>query len=203
MYKRIYISADYDVLNGDRAVVNELHRWSNDNRYLIKFADTATVASGSVSNNPDCRPCDLKKEFNKQINASSTVIFIIGDRTASRTAGNSCRRRSEGAYCSCTPYKRNVNGSTICKHNGCLLTWIEETDVNEINNYSYLEHEFRQAQKQGKKIIVVYNSMYRQPSWLPSYMSNYDYSAQPFWIKNYWGERVGNYDFIKKALGYV
>ena len=36
----------------------------------------AKVVSGSVSVDDDCRPCDLKAEFNRQINASSSANFI-------------------------------------------------------------------------------------------------------------------------------
>lgn len=200
MSKRVYISADYSEVDGDRNVVNELHRWSRDNRYSVDYKDTAQVVKGSVSNDPDCRPCDLKKEFNGQINSSSVVIFIIGDKTASRAAGSTCRRVSAGSYCLCTPYKQNANGTTYCNKYNTSGSWY---DVNEINNYSYLEHEFRQAVKKRKSIVIVYNSLNKQSSWLPSYMRNYACYAQPFWTKNNWGERVGNYDFIKKALGYV
>ena len=41
-----------------------------------------------------------------------------------------------------------------------------------------------------------------QPSWLPSYMREYEELAVPFWIKNSYGEKVGDYQYIKKALGY-
>ncbi len=199
MSKLVYISADYSESDGDRNVVDELHRWSRDNRYAVDYKDTAQVVKGSVSKDPDCRPCELKAEFNSQINASSAVIFIIGDKTASRTAGSICRRQSDGVLCSCTPYKQNANGVSYCKVfyiPTCLY------DVNPVNNYSYLRHEFEQAKKKGKRIIVVYNSLNKQPGWLPWYMNAYINEAQPFWIKNVWGERIGNYAFIKKALGY-
>ena len=200
MSKRVYISADYSQADGDCNVLDELHKWGKDNLHRVDYCDTAQVAKGSVSRNADCRPCDLKTEFNSQINASSAVIFIIGDKTSSRTAGSTCRRQSDGMLCSCTPYKHNANGVTYCKVYSiptCLY------DVNPINNYSYLRHEFEQAKKRGKTIIVVYNSLYKQPGWLPWYMSAYADKAQPFWIKNVWGDKVGNYTFIKKALGYV
>ena len=67
MSKRVYISADYSESNGDRAVVDELHKWGKDKLHKVDYVDTAEVVSGSVSENPDCRPCDLKKEFNSQI----------------------------------------------------------------------------------------------------------------------------------------
>lgn len=202
MGKRVYISADYSENDGDRDVVNELHAWGRDNKHKVKYADTAQVVSGSVSNDKDCRPCDLKKEFNAQINVSSAVIFIVGDKTASRTAGSSCKRMSEGKDCDCTPYKQNANGTSTCKINGSTSTPGPDEDVGYINSYSYLEHEFKQAQKKEKAIIIVYNALNHQSSWLPSYMSDYKEDAHPFWKKNAFGEKVGDYQYIKKALGY-
>ena len=102
MSQRVYISADYSADDGDRDVINELHSWGKDVKHKVVYVDTAQVASGSISNDKDCRPCDLKKEFNAQICASSAVIFIVGDKTASRTAGSSCKRNSDGEGCDCT-----------------------------------------------------------------------------------------------------
>ena len=202
MSKQVYISADYDWDSGDRNVVDELNKWGSDNYHKIDFVDMAKVVSGSVSNNPNCCTCDLKAEFNRQINASSAVIFVIGDKTGSRIAGSSCERyRKEWYECLCTPYKQNTNGTKYCKHHTTFPA--EPTgDIGNINSYSYLRHEFEQAVRKGKKIIVVYNSKYKQRSWLPYYMSAYKDIAVPFWVENCLGARVGNYQFIKKELGY-
>lgn len=200
MGKRVYISADYSESNGDRDVVDELHAWCQDSKHKVDYIDTAQVVSGSVSKDEDCRPCELKKEFNDQINASSAAIFVVGDKTSSRTAGSVCRRASEGPYCPCTPYKQNTNGTSRCK----WLTTVSLTngDLGNINTYSYLEHEFRQAVRKDKTIIIVYNSFYRQPDWLPSYMKTYEDEARPFWTRNALGYKVGDYQYIKQALGY-
>lgn len=202
MSKRVYISADYSAEDGDRNVVDELHKWGSDNLHKVDYYDTAQVVSGSVSDDPDCRPCDLKAEFNRQINISSAVIFIIGDKTASRTAGCACKRNAEGAGCQCTSYKQNAKGTSICKIWGETHVTGANEDVGRINNYSYIQHEFEQAKTKGKTIIIVYNSLYRQPSWLPSYMSDYADVAHPFWKRNELGNVVGDYTYIKKALGY-
>lgn len=201
MSKRVYISADYSESNGDRKVVDELHKWGNDALHKVDYIDTAEVVSGSVSADPDCRPCDLKKEFNSQINVSSAVIIIIGDKTASRTAGSVCKRNSDGAGCDCTPYKQNSNGTKTCKWRTVSIPRPED-DLGNINTYSYLEHEFCQAKRKGKPIIIVYNSLTNQPGWLPSYMDGYESEAHPFWTRNALGAKVGNYAYIKKALGY-
>lgn len=204
MRKRVYISADYDEVNGDRNVIDQLNKWNDSERYKVEFTDTAQVKSGSVSDNPDCRICDLKKEFNKQINASSVVIFIVGDKTASRAAGKSCERNSKAqTECYCTPYKANAAGSKQCK---VLFTVSvgENEDVGIINTYSYLEHEFRQAAKRKSKeqIVILYNSTRKESAWLPSYMSEYENIAVPFWTINDSGNKVGNYAYIKFVLGY-
>lgn len=197
--KRVYISADYSENYGDRDVVEELNRFAKDHRYLLEFIDMAQVASGSVTkNNPDCRPCDLKQEFNRQINSSSVVIFVVGDKTASRIAGSGCNRNgSDGGNCSCTPYKQNANGSKTCKVTSTISAG---DDVGSINSYAYLQHEFRQAVKRGKQIIILYNSKIKKESWLPTYMQEYANQAQPFWVEDYRGNLHGNYDYLKREL---
>lgn len=200
--KRVYISADYDHKNGDRQVVDILNEWGSDDWHVVNYTDMAAVKSGSVSRDPDCRPCDLKKEFNRQINASSAVIFVVGDKTASRTAGSSCSRNALSyAQCTCTPYKQNTNGTKHCKMLNTYPTG-PDGDVGEINSFSYLRHEFEQAKRRNRTIIIIYNSLYSQPGWLPSYMKGYESCAFPFWVRDWRGNRVGNYSAIKEALGY-
>lgn len=194
MSKQVYISADYSDIDGDLKVVEELNKWGNDDKHKVDFIDMSKVSSGSVSDDPDCRICDLKEEFNKQINASSAVIFIVGEKTASRLAGNTCERGdNKQGKCNCTPYKQNTNGIRACK---VRSTCPPGDDVGCINAYSYLEHEFKQAKKRKKTIIIVYNSSKDEKSWLPPYMKGFEQIAKPFWIKG-----SGDYDFIKGALG--
>ena len=201
MSKQVYISADYSADSGDRDVVEVLNTWGTDNYHKVDFIDMAKVVSGSVSNDPDCRPCYLKSEFNRQINASSAVIFVVGDKTASRTAGSSCNRNgSTQSESSCTPYKQNTNGQKRCKYTS--TTSETNGDVGNINTYSYLRHEFEQAKKKGKNIIIVYNSTRYESSWLPSYMKGYEDKAHPFWKYNANYEKVGDYDYIKEVLGF-
>ena len=202
MSKRVYISADYAEESGDRNVIDILHDWAEDNLHKVDFVDTAQVVSGSVSDTDDCRICDLKKEFNAQINVSSAVIFIVGDKTASRTAGSECSRNSDPYYkCYCTPYKQNNKGLKQCKHFHIYPVNMNG-DVGCINSYSYLHHEFEQAAKRNKTIIILYNSLNNQPSWLPAYMKDYEDNAHPFWKRNDSGEKVGDYYYVKKVLGY-
>lgn len=63
MSKQVYISADYSKDDGDRDVVETLNKWGADNLHKVNFIDMSKVASGSVSNDSDCRICDLKKSL--------------------------------------------------------------------------------------------------------------------------------------------
>ena len=202
MRKQVYISADYDRLNGDQDVVNELNKWGNDSLHKVDFIDMSKVSSGSVANGSDFRICDLKAEFNRQINASSAVLFVVGDMTGSRTAGSGCERATKGqGQCFCTPYKQNVNGIKTCKVFS-TFTPSEDSDVGNINGYSYLRHEFEQAKKKKKTIIIVYNSTRKETNWLPSYMNGYENYAKPFWKYDDYGRKVGDYSYIKEVLGF-
>lgn len=202
MSKQVYISADYDRENGDQEVVNELNKWGKDNLHKVDFIDMSVVSSGSVANSEDCRICDLKAEFNKQINASSAVIFIVGDMTGCRTAGSECKRSyKDKRQCECTPYKQNSKGKKKCKVN-IITTQNNEGDFGNINTCSYLRHEFEQAKKKNKNIIIVYNSTRKESTWLPSYMNGYEDEARPFWKYDDNGNKVGNYSYIKEALGF-
>lgn len=203
MAKRVYISADYDEYSGDREVVDLLNKWGNDNLHKVDFVDMAKVVSGSVADDPDCRICDLKAEFNNQINASSAVIFIVGDKTAYRCAGEACERKiGYDDNCYCTPYKENKGGKVKCKIDRCYDATLSK-NFGPINRFSYLRHEFEQAKKTNKQIIILYNSLYDKKSWLPSYMNGYENNARHFWIKNYDGTIVGDYAYIKEVLGFA
>ena len=202
MSKQVYISADYDQSNGDQNVVDELNKWGSDSLHKVDFIDMSKVSSGSVANSDDCRICDLKAEFNRQINASSAVILVVGDMTASRTAGSGCERVSKEKWqCTCTPYQQNTNGEKECKVSS-VSTPGENDDCGNINKYSYLRHEFEQAKKKKKTIIIVYNSTRKETSWLPSYMDGYEENAKPFWKTDANGKKVGDYAYIKEVLGF-
>lgn len=202
MSKRVYISADYDRVNGDQSVVDELNKWGSDNLHKVDFIDMSKVSSGSVADEDDCRICELKAEFNRQINASSAVIFVVGDMTAYRTAGAECERVSKEQWqCTCTPYKQNSKGVKLCKVSS-VTTPSESGDFGNINKCSYLQHEFEQAKKKKNTIIIVYNSTRNELNWLPPYMKGYESVARPFWKIDVNGNRVGDYSYIKEVLGF-
>ena len=202
MSKQVYISADYSETDGDREVVEELQKWGKDDLHKVDFIDMSQVASGSVSDDEDCRICDLKAEFNRQINASSAAIFVVGNKTKSRIAGSECERNNKKqSECQCTLYKQNTNGKKACKVVSTSKPGADD-DFGSINSLSYLRHEFEQAKKKNKTIIIVYNSQRKEANWLPTYMSAYEDEAHPFWTTNDKGKKGGDYSYIKEVLGF-
>ena len=200
--KLIYISADYDENNGDHIVVEQLKEWVKSNKYSIDFCDAAEVSGNSISTKSnDCRICDLKAEFNAQINHSSIVIFIIGDHTKDRVAGQQCNRNISNSKYECTPYKQNSNGLKECKYSNTPIIK-SDVDVGYINQLSYLQHEFEQARRKNKKIVILYNSSRKESNWLPDYMKDYEENAIAFWIYNETGNKIGNYQAVKDALDF-
>lgn len=158
----------------------------------------AGSASGSVSNETDCRICDLKAEFNRQINDSSAVIIIVANQTKNRTSGKSCRVNDIQLNCECTPYKQNANGTKPCKVETTVSA--KGDNIDSINSFSYLQHEFEQDKKKKKDIIVLFNSTRYETNWMPEYMSEYKKRARPFWIVDSNGHKIGDYAYIKEEL---
>lgn len=94
-----------------------------------------------------------ENKFNRQINASSAVIFVVGDMTGSHTARSGCARAAKNqGQCTCTPYKQNTNGIKACKIFS-TSTPSDNEDYGYINKYSYLRHEFEQAKRRKRRLL--------------------------------------------------
>lgn len=67
MGKQVYISADDSESDGDRDVVEKLNQWGGATTFIkwILLIRQGSHGGGSVSNETDCRICDLKTEFNR------------------------------------------------------------------------------------------------------------------------------------------
>lgn len=161
MRKRVFVSADwrepFNSHSWDKAVVDRIRQWNYDNRYGVDFICTDDVHN-SVTENTNCRRCDIKKECGEYVKSSSVVIFVVGDNTGSKKAGAcdgiSCSPAYSGqqkSYC-----KYFFNGSS----NNPFLEW---------RGMSYLQYEITTAVLSEKNIVLVYNSAYKQESWIPGW----------------------------------
>lgn len=160
MSKRVFVSADwkepFDSHSWDKEVVDRIRRWKNDNRYGVDLICTDDVHN-SVTQNIDCRRCDIKEECGRYIKSSNVVIFVVGDKTASKKAGACDGISCSPAYSSLS--KRNCKSN----HSVQVYGWKE---------MSYLEYEITTAIHEKKNIILVFNSVYKQENWIPTWYKN-------------------------------
>ena len=158
MNKRVFVSADwrepFDSHSWDKEVVDRIRKWKSDPRYGIDITCTDDVHD-SVTNNSDCRRCDIKFECGDCIKNSSVVVFVVGDKTASKNAGP-----CDGV--SCSPA---YSGS---QKKFCKKTYVYNP-ISNWKNMSYLEYEITTAVLSRKPILIVFNSVYRQEQWIPSW----------------------------------
>lgn len=164
MSKRVYVSADwkepFDSHSWDKEVVDRIRRWKDDSRYGVELKCTDDVHN-SVIENTDCRRCDIKEECGRYIKSSNVVIFVVGDNTASKKAGV-CDSLS------CSPAYSGQQKS-FCKY------FLNDDYANPFQGgreMSYLQYEITTAVLERKSIILVFNSVYKQESWIPAWYKN-------------------------------
>ena len=180
MGKRVFVSADwkepYDTASWDKSVVDRIRQWTTDNRRNIEISCTDDVHN-SVLDKSDCRRCDIKGECGSRIDWSSIVILVIGDNTKDKGAG----------VCdavSCSPAYSGLQKKD-CKYTTSPAEATAESGLKGGNKMSYLEFEIKKAIDSRKKIIVVYNSVYNQEQWLPTWYNartlGLELCRVPFW----------------------
>lgn len=194
MGKNVYVSADWKAAfnenSCDKTVVDRIRKWKDDPRYGVTVTCTDDVHN-SVVNRPDCRRCDIKIECGRRIDRSSVIIFVVGDNTGTKSAGKcegfSCAPAYSGGY------------SKMCKF---------PSELGQVSNWkamSYLQYEITTAVHKHKKILIVYNSVYHQYSWIPGWYKTLLNSCDvneldriPFWKDS--DHNSDRYQDIKKYL---
>jgi len=181
MAKRVFVSADWkdadDHRSCDREVVDVIRKWTEDGRYAVSFDCTDDVHN-SVTEDPDCRRCEIKGECGRRINCSSVVIVVIGDNTATKNSG-------ECESLSCSPaYSRQSKKECKYRRNPSPAENKNENGVVDGNKMSYLEFEITKAALAKKSVILVFNSMRIETNWVPTWYNTLkvnELCRVPFW----------------------
>ena len=197
MGKNVFVSADWkdhgNPESDDKDVVDRIRKWSDDLRYSTEFRYTDDVKDSVLKpSNPDCRRCDIKGECGDQIDWSSVVIFVVGDKVASKTAG-------ECNGVSCSPAYSGL-GTERCKYYKSPAE-----DVDGGNGMSYLKFEITKAAREGKSILLVFNSVNKMESWIPSWYNTLckDYIFTELGRVPFWNEVKGTKDCYYDIKGYL
>lgn len=77
---RTYIAGDWD---NDKDAVDQLHKWNDSNYWSLSFTDAHDLTSSRDSS----LNCTIKSSLKTRMDASKTFVLIVGDHTASVTAG--------------------------------------------------------------------------------------------------------------------
>ena len=124
---RTYIAGDWD---NDKDAVDQLHTWNDSNYWSLSFTDAHDLTSSRDSS----LNCTIKSSLKTRMDASKTFVLIVGNHTASVTAGG-CQLC--GSYNSYT--KRCAKGYSVdCR--------------------SFIKFECDKAIEAGIKIIVLYKA---------------------------------------------
>lgn len=197
MSKRVFVSADwkepFDSHSWDKEVVDRMRKWKYDSRYGVDLICTDDVHK-SVTENSDCRRCDIKEECGRCIKSSSVVIFVVGDNTASKKAG-ACDSIS------CSPAYSGQQKS-YCKY------FYNKSFANPFSGgreMSYLQYEITTAVLAGKSIVLVYNSVYRQESWIPGWYKSLlrNYNVKELCRVAFWKDSSHTQDCYQDIKSYL
>ena len=77
---RTYIAGDWD---NDKDAVDQLHTWNDSNYWSLSFTDAHDLTSSRDSS----LNCTIKSSLKTRMDASKTFVLIVGNHTASVTAG--------------------------------------------------------------------------------------------------------------------
>lgn len=122
---KTYIAADW---TGDKAAVDQLHKWNNNNYWGLSFNDAHDLTQSSDTS----LNCSIKASLASRFDVSKTFVLIVGNGTKSRRAG-------ECNYC------HYFNNGSCSKG-------------YSVSNKSFIEYECDKAIRDGLTIVVLYNA---------------------------------------------
>ena len=193
MSKRVFVSADwkepFDSHSWDKEVVDRIRKWKDDSRYGVDLICTDDVHN-SVTRKEDCRRCDIKEECGRYIKSSSVVIFVVGDNTGSKKAGG-----CDGVACSPA-------------YSGLQKRYCNSYLTNQISNWkgmSYLEYEITTTVLEKKNIVLVFNSVYKQENWIPTWYKSLlrNYNVNELYRVAFWKDRNHTQDCYQDIKAYL
>ena len=88
---RTYIAGDWD---NDKDAVDQLHKWNDSNHWSLSFTDAHDLTSSRDSS----LNCTIKASLKTRMDASKTFVLIVGEHTASVTAGGCQLCKSYNSY---------------------------------------------------------------------------------------------------------
>lgn len=126
----------------DKEAIDQLYKWNDSNYWGLDFVDVHQFHQSSDSS----QNCSIKESLRQRMDTCKTFVIVIGNKTKITTAG-SCSN--------CTKFYRGI----------CL-------SGNTTSNKSYIQFECDKAVRDGLKIVVLYNGIYKHPELCPDSIRN-------------------------------
>lgn len=123
---RTYIAGDW---TGDADLIGNLQLWNADSHWNLWFIDAHELTQARDTS----LPCSIKKSLKMRLDASKTLVLVVGEHTKDLSKGGCRHCGSYSIYGGC--------------HRG-----------HGVDHRSFIEYECEYAVEHGLKIIVLYNS---------------------------------------------
>jgi MTH538 TIR-like domain (DUF1863). len=165
---KTYIAADW---NTDEDAVKKLHEWNDGKKWSLSFHDAHELTQSRDSS----LYCTIKTSLKTRMDASKTLVLIVGSSTNTVTKG-SC------SYC----------GSYNSHTSSCAKGY-------SVDYRSYIKFECDKAVEAKIKIIVLYKSTTVNKEKCPSAVKDVG-THTAMWKKGTDGKTYWDYDAVKKAF---
>ena len=155
---------------GDQDLISQLYKWNDRDDLRLSFTDAHELTRARDTS----LPCSIKRSLAERLDASKTFVLIVGRDTDKLTKG-SCR------YCN----------SYDSYHGSCHRG-------HYVDYRSFIRYECEKAQRDGIRIVVLYNYADVNRSKCPDILRYEGTHINAYYYQG--GKAYWNYSKIKDAL---
>ena len=155
---------------GDQDLISQLYKWNDRDDLRLSFTDAHELTQARDTS----LPCSIKRSLAERLDASKTFVLIVGRDTDKLTKG-SCR------YCN----------SYDSYHGSCHRG-------HYVDYRSFIRYECEKAQRDGIRIVVLYNYADVNRSKCPDILRYEGTHINAYYYQG--GKAYWNYSKIKDAL---
>ena len=156
---------------GDKNVVDEIYKWNDSNYLSLHFVDAHDLTQARDTS----LYCSIKKSLAERLDASKTFVLIVGEHTKTLT---------KGSCANCSSYR----------------SWTQSCGRGNYVDYrSYITYECEKANRDGLRIVVIYNDTVVRKAKCPAVLQDKGEHICAFYY-DLNGIKQWNYHRIKDAI---
>lgn len=156
---------------GDKDLIDKLYEWNDSDNWALHFIDAHELTQARDTS----LYCSIKKSLSERLDASKTFVLIVGEKTKSLTKGS-------------------------CSYCDSYSSWTKSCRRGHSVDYrSYIEYECEKANRDGLRIVVIYNYSSVQKSKCPEVIRYKGTHINAYYRDNNWNKKW-EYQKIKNAI---